>query len=131
MAEIDVPEKVMIIEDNRLHMRLYADVLRAHGYHPVEISDGRRAIQASLNSSPIAVIADVLLPSIDGRKIIAEMRRNSATEKTPILAISAAADPDIAESCLDAGADRFYAKPVSLRAIMADIEKLTGKSAPN
>lgn len=118
--------EVMVIEDNLLHRKLYGAVLRAHGYDPVEVADERTAVDAAANARPIAIIVDVFLPSVDGRIIIAQLRRDARTCSIPIVAVSAAAIGSIAQGCYSAGADRFHAKPVPMLAIVNDIVELSG-----
>ncbi|GLI97039.1 response regulator [Sphingobium sp. BS19] len=114
--------------NNLLHKKLYAAVLRAHGYNPIEVADERTAVEAAARLQPIAAIIDILLPSVDGRVIIAQLRQDTRTCDIPILAVSAAAIENIAKTCYSAGADRFHAKPVPMSAIVSDIIELSDQA---
>lgn len=116
--------RVILIEDNQLHGRLYSAVFRAAGFLPVHISDPRTAWSALEGGAVAALVVDIRLPHIDGRDIIRQVRGGMATRFLPIVAVSAFADHDMEEACLAAGADRFRAKPVPVMTLARDVEQL-------
>jgi CheY-like chemotaxis protein len=119
-----MPGTVLIVEDNRWHRKIYTAVLKAHDYRPIEIIDPKAALIAARHSQPVLLLIDILLPGMDGRALIGQFRADSTTLHIPIIAVSAAADPEMAETCLAVGADRFRAKPLPLLTLVDDIEAL-------
>lgn len=116
-----MPGTVLIIEDDRLHRQVYSAAVQAHGFEAIGIADEREAVTAACLSVVHAIIIDIRLPHIDGRTLIALLRREEKTRAIPIVAVSAYPEFGIAEACLTAGADRFHQKPVRLRTLIEDI----------
>ena len=103
---------VLIVEDQPSHAKLFSEILRGNGHLSLVALKGREGVAVARRSTPALVIVDVLLPDLDGREVIAELRGRSETETTPILAISAISDRAMERDCLAAGADLFLAKPI-------------------
>ncbi|MFT3976102.1 MAG: response regulator [Sphingomonas bacterium] len=116
--------RVVLIEDNPMHGKLYCAALQASGFLPHHVLDPMLALSEIANSDAAAVIVDIRLPHMDGRTIIRQVREDRATRLLPIVAVSAFADQGTEETCLDAGADRFRAKPVRLATLARDIKQL-------
>ncbi len=116
---------VIVIEDDPLQRKLYCEILRSQNYETVEIRDPRAALNVIIQASPIAVVIDILLPHVDGRTIIESIRKDGRMHSLPILALSAVVSPDMAQTCIAAGADCFYTKPVPLETFLRMIAQLT------
>ncbi len=116
---------VLIVDDNKQHRQVYAAALRANGYEPIEIIDEREAVAIAQVSQAVAIIVDIKLPYIDGRKIISHIRLEDATRDTPIMAVSAFPDYAMEETCLSAGANCFHSKPLRLQTLVSEIAGLT------
>jgi DNA-binding response OmpR family regulator len=117
---------VLIVEDHPMHARLFSEFVRAAGHAPVVALNGREGIAVGRRIAPQMVIVDVLLPDLDGREVIAQMRQHAELASTPVLAMSAAADNAMAEECLAAGANRFSAKPMRFNTLVEDLRALQG-----
>ena len=116
---------VMVVEDNRLHRRLYCAILQSQGYDPIEVSDGKDALSIATSSKFVAAVIDILLLGIDGREIIKALRLDHRTVLLPILAVSAMSQLETEQSCIEAGANCFYAKPVALTTFIRAMSHLT------
>lgn len=103
---------VLIVEDQPSHAKLFSEILRGNGHVSLVALKGREGVAVARRTTPALVILAVLLSDLDGREVIAELRGNPETEKTPILAISAVSDRAMKRDCLAAGADLFLAKPI-------------------
>lgn len=103
---------VLIVEDRPSHAKLFPEILRGNGHLSLVALKGREGIAVARRTTPALVIVDILLPDLDGREVIAELRGNPEIERMPILAISAVTDRAMERDCLAAGADLFLAKPI-------------------
>ena len=56
--------KILIVEDNDLNMKLFNDLLQAHGYETVQTVDGRDALKLAREHSPDLILMDIQLPEI-------------------------------------------------------------------
>jgi two-component system cell cycle response regulator DivK len=116
---------IIVVEDDALQRKLYCDVLRSQHYEAIDIGDPRLVPDVIGRTSPLAAVIDIRLPHIDGRDLIEALRRDSGTRLLPIFALSAVVSPDMAETCLAAGANCFYAKPVPLKTFLEVMAQLT------
>ena len=116
---------VMIVEDDPLQRKMYCDILRSQSYETIETGDPRLALDIVLKVSPAAAVIDIRLPHIDGRALIEALRRDARTRSLPILALSAVVSHDMAETCLAAGANCFFPKPVPLETFLRMMAQLT------
>ena len=81
--------KILIVEDNALNIKLFCDLLAAHGHEPEAVTDSRNALDAARNFSPDLVITDIQLPHVSGLDLIRLIRKDE--ELARILSSSAAA----------------------------------------
>lgn len=119
---------VLIVEDYPLHAKLFSEIVRANGYTPVTATSGREGLSVARSLKPEAILLDILLPDVDGREVLADLRRDPDAGAIPVLAISAAPDREMEETCLDAGASRFRSKPVRLDMLIDDLTALIAEA---
>jgi two-component system, OmpR family, response regulator len=118
--------RILVIEDEEEVALGIQRVLGAHGYTVALAFDGHEGLRMALSSSPDLVILDILLPTMNGFKVCASLRE--AEIWTPILMLTAkSGDWDQVES-LDAGADDYLIKPVSMTVLLAHARALIRRS---
>ena len=72
--------KILIVEDNALNIKLFCDLLAAHGHQPEAVADSRLAMDAARNFSPDLVITDIQLPHVSGLELIRMLRADAQLE---------------------------------------------------
>ena len=77
-----------MIEDDPVLQRMYISKLTEGGYEVDLARDGSEGVYKALNTNPDIVLLDLVLPKVDGFHILAEMRKNPKTQKTPIIILS-------------------------------------------
>ncbi|MEH3046285.1 response regulator [Sphingomonas adhaesiva] len=122
---------LLIVEDQPLHAKLFAEIARANGIRAVTTGKGREAMNLLATLQPVLVLIDIYLPDADGREIIALMRTDDRTRQIPVVAISALPDHQTVTTTLRAGADSFLAKPVSLRALSDELRRHVPTARPS
>lgn len=105
---------VLIIEDQPSHAKLFSEILRGNELMSLVAMRGREGVAVANRAAPSLIIVDILLPDLDGRKVIEQLRGIDHNETTPIIAISAVSDRAMETDCLAAGADVFLSKPVGV-----------------
>ncbi len=60
---------VMIVEDNELNMKLFHDLLEAHGYHAIGTRDGMQALDLARKHRPDLILMDIQLPEVSGLEV--------------------------------------------------------------
>jgi PAS domain S-box-containing protein len=116
LSRPDNPLKVLLVDDNPVMMEMYVDYLRRAGCEVYVSPDGVTALESLPHICPDIVLMDIQMPGMDGLETIRRIRnrRNPELAGTPIVALTALAMPGDRERCLDAGADEYLAKPISL-----------------
>ena len=122
--------KILIVEDNALNIKLFCDLLAAHGHEPEAVTDSRNALDAARSFEPDLVITDIQLPHISGLELIHLIREDSKLSKTPIMAVTAYSARGDEERIREAGAQAYVSKPISVVRFAQTVDELLEKSAP-
>jgi two-component system cell cycle response regulator DivK len=118
-----VGQKILVVEDNELNLKLFCDLLRAHGYEAEPVRDGREAVGRARSFAPDLVVMDIQMPWISGLELIEQMKGDEELKRTPIMAVTAYAAKGDEERIREAGAEGYVSKPISL---MRFIEAVRG-----
>jgi two-component system cell cycle response regulator DivK len=118
-----VGQKILVVEDNELNLKLFCDLLRAHGYEAEAVRDGREAVERARAFRPELVIMDIQMPYVSGLELIEQLKADEELKRTPIMAVTAYAAKGDEERIRDAGAEGYVSKPISL---MRFIEAVRG-----
>jgi two-component system cell cycle response regulator DivK len=116
-------QKILVVEDNELNLKLFCDLLRAHGYEAEPVRDGREAVERTSAFQPDLVIMDIQMPHVSGLDLIEQLKADDALRAIPIMAVTAYAAKGDEERIREAGAEGYVSKPISL---MRFIEAVAG-----
>jgi len=116
--------KILIVEDNALNIKLFCDLLAAHGHQPEAVTDSRNAIEAARTFAPDLVITDIQLPHISGLELIRLIRGDAQLAAIPIMAVTAYSAQGDEERIRAAGAQAYVSKPISVMRFAQTVEDL-------
>jgi two-component system cell cycle response regulator DivK len=116
--------KILIVEDNALNIKLFCDLLAAHGHEPEAVTDSRFALDAARHFSPDLVITDIQLPHISGLELIRMLRDDDKLADVPIMAVTAYSARGDEERIREAGAQAYVSKPISVMRFAETVEQL-------
>jgi two-component system, cell cycle response regulator DivK len=116
-------ERVLVVEDNEVSMKLFRDVLLATGYRTLEATTGGQGVELAAEHAPDLVLMDVQLPDIDGVEALSRLRANERTTSIPVLAVTAQAMQGDRERFLAAGFDDYISKPVNIVEFVGTVRK--------
>lgn len=119
-------KKVLVVEDNELNLKLFCDLLRAHGYEAVPVRDGTDALDRARETGPDLIVMDIQLPHITGLELIETIKTDAALKDVPIMAVTAYAAKGDEERIREAGAEAYISKPVTVSRFMEAVRALTG-----
>ncbi len=102
--------RVLVADDNA-DMRDYLARLLGDGYAVERVPDGRAALERARAGGLDLVLADVMMPGLDGFGLLRELRADPLTRRLPVIMVSARAGEGAAVEGLDAGADDYLVKP--------------------
>jgi CheY-like chemotaxis protein len=112
---------ILLVEDRESNIAVLEDALPPYGYQVVVARDGLVALMRARETRPALILMDIQLPGLSGIDVIQQIRADPHLRQIPIIALTALVLPGDRERCLDAGADEYLAKPVSLRMLLATI----------
>ena len=114
-------ERILVVEDNELNMKLFRDVLVAGGYRTLEATSGGEAVELATEHAPDLVLMDIQLPDFDGVQALGRLRANERTAAIPVLALTAQAMDGDREHFLAAGFNGYLSKPVNVRELIGTV----------
>jgi two-component system, cell cycle response regulator DivK len=120
-----VTKRVLVVEDNELNLKLFCDLLRAHGHDAEGVRDAREAIARAQALRPDIIVMDIQMPYVSGLELIEQIRRDVDLRRTPVMAVTAYAGTGDEERIRDAGADAYVSKPITLVRFMETIATLS------
>jgi len=116
--------KILIVEDNALNIKLFCDLLAAHGHEPQGVLDSRLALDSARTFEPDLVITDIQLPHVTGFDLIRMMRADDRLSEVPIMAVTAYAARGDEERIRAAGAQAYVSKPISVMRFAETVDQL-------
>ena len=116
--------KILIVEDNALNIKLFCDLLAAHGHEPEAVSDSRNALDTARTFSPDLVITDIQLPHVSGLELIRMIRSDEQIAEVPIMAVTAYSAQGDEERIRAAGAQAYVSKPISVVRFVQTVDEL-------
>lgn len=119
--------RILIVEDNALNIKLFCDLLAAHGHEPQAVTDSRLALDAARHFTPDLVITDIQLPHVSGMELIRMLRSDEKLGEVPIMAVTAYAAAGDEERIRGAGAQSYVSKPISVARFVAEVDSLLQK----
>ena len=119
-----VGEKILVVEDNELNLKLFCDLLRAHGYAAEPVRDGREAVERARAFAPDLIVMDIQMPHISGLELIEQLKGDAALKVIPIMAVTAYAAKGDEERIRDAGAEGYVSKPISVMRFVEAVRAL-------
>lgn len=122
--------KVLIVEDNELNMRLFNDLLEAHGYKPLQAKNGREAMAMARLHRPDLILMDIQLPEMSGLEVTERLKADEELRRIPIIAVTAFAMKGDEEKVRRAGCDGYMTKPISLGSFIQAIERYSSPTLP-
>jgi two-component system cell cycle response regulator DivK len=107
-------QKILVVEDNELNLKLFCDLLTAHAYEAEPVRDGREAVDRARGFAPDLIIMDIQMPHISGLELIEQLKADETLCPIPIMAVTAYAAKGDEERIRDAGAEGYVSKPISV-----------------
>lgn len=117
-------KRVLVVEDNELNLKLFCDLLRAHGFVTDPVRDGREAVGRARDFSPDLIITDIQLPHMTGLELIGALRGDQRLRHIPIMAVTAYSGRGDEDRVRAAGADAYVTKPISVMRFVAEVRAL-------
>lgn len=123
---MSMKKKVMIVEDNELNMKLFDDLLGAHGYDTIKTRDGTEVLELARTHQPDLIIMDIQLPEVSGLEVTQWLKKDEGLKSIPVVAVTAFAMKGDEEKIRQGGCEDYISKPISITDFIAVVKKHLG-----
>ncbi len=121
------PEKILIVDDNRVVLKILKNILESRNYLTVSASNGFEALKIAYQEKPDLIITDYLMPEMDGMTLITKLKSQLATRFIPIIMLTSKDEVDVEVAVINAGADDYLTKPVNPKRLIVRINRLLNR----
>jgi DNA-binding response OmpR family regulator len=122
--------RILVAEDDAALARLYAAYAQSRGHAVLVARDGAETLVTAAAELPDLVFLDVMMPKLDGRDVLRQLKANAKTARIPVLVISAfGGDQYLRNLVLELGASDVMEKPVDLEIVFNKAERIAAAAA--
>ena len=116
-------KKVLIVEDNELNMKLFEDLLGAHGYDTIKSKDGKKVLDIVREQKPDLILMDIQLPEVSGLELTERLKADADLKKIPVIAVTAFAMKGDEDKIRKGGCEDYISKPISITDFIKVVQK--------
>ncbi len=121
-AENVTAKTVLIVEDNELNMKLFNDLLEAHGYRTLQTRNGLMALEIARENEPDLILMDIQLPEVSGLEVTKWLKEDENLSHIPVIAVTAFAMKGDEEKIRQGGCEAYISKPISVATFLQTVE---------
>ena len=114
---------ILIVEDNDLNMKLFRDLLEAHGYDTLQTRSGEEALRLARSHHLDLIIMDIQLPEVSGLEVTRWIKSDDQIKGIPIVAVTAFAMKGDEEKIRNGGCEAYIAKPISITQFIDTVKR--------
>jgi two-component system cell cycle response regulator DivK len=122
-------KSILIVEDNELNMKLFSDLLEAHGYRVIQTRDGLSALDLARRHRPDLVLMDIQLPEVSGIEVTKWLKEADDLRHIPVIAVTAFAMKGDEEKIKEGGCEAYISKPISVLSFLQTIDGFLQKTS--
>jgi len=119
----DAAKTVLVVEDNELNMKLFHDLLEAHGYNILQTKDGMDALRIAREHKPDLILMDIQLPEVSGLEVTKWIKEDENLKSIPVIAVTAFAMKGDEEKIRAGGCEAYIAKPISVTNFLETVQR--------
>jgi two-component system cell cycle response regulator DivK len=113
---------VLIVEDNELNMKLFNDLLEAHGYQTLQTREGLKALEIAREHHPDLILMDIQLPEVSGLEVTKWLKEDEELRAIPVIAVTAFAMKGDEEKIRQGGCEAYISKPISVARFLDTVD---------
>ncbi len=122
---------ILVVEDNEMLQVIVTRWLKRRGHQVRVAGDGAQGLALAQSEQPDVILMDMNIPLLDGWTVTRTLKEAAATQRIPIIGLSADALAGDRERGLAAGCDAYYTKPVDFPTLLDYIDHLISRRAPD
>ncbi|GGC57340.1 response regulator [Chelatococcus reniformis] len=117
---------ILIVEDNELNMKLFSDLLEAHGYRTLKTAHGIDAMELARADRPDLILMDIQLPEVSGLEVTRWLKQDPDLKAIPVIAVTAFAMKGDEERIREGGCEGYLSKPISVSKFLETVRNYVG-----
>ena len=121
-------KSVLIVEDNELNMKLFHDLLDAHGYATLQAQSGIEALELARQHHPSLILMDIQLPEVSGLEVTKWIKDDEDLRDIPVIAVTAFAMKGDEERIREGGCEAYLSKPISVVGFIETVRQFIGEA---
>jgi len=118
-----MPQTVLIVEDNELNMKLFNDLLEAHGYATLQTREGSAVLDIAREKKPDLILMDIQLPEVSGLEVTSWLKKDDDLKHIPVIAVTAFAMKGDEDKIREGGCEDYISKPISVNEFIIKIRE--------
>ena len=118
--------KILLVEDEATLAIIIRDTLNSQGFQVITAENGEHGLQLFFHERPDVLVADVMMPNMDGFEMVKRIRNKDVT--TPILFLTALSETEDVVRGFEAGANDYLRKPFGMLELIVRIKALVGRA---
>jgi len=118
---------VLIVEDNELNMKLFHDLLEAHGFDTLQTRTGIEALKLARENRPDLILMDIQLPEVSGLEVTKWIKEDESIASIPVVAVTAFAMKGDEERIRQGGCEAYISKPISVSKFLETVKSFLGE----
>ena len=115
---------VLVVDDRVTTRQILTYTLEAAGFRTIEAADGFKAVELAMDRRVDLIVLDIMLPGMDGIKVLERLRGEKKTKEIPIIAVSARSQKEDILKAMEAGADAYILKPFDKETVIDKVNQL-------
>ncbi len=116
-------KKILIVEDNELNMKLFSDLLEAHGYETLQTREGLKALDMAREHKPDLILMDIQLPEVSGLDVTKWIKNDESIASIPVVAVTAFAMKGDEERIREGGCEGYLSKPITVSSFIETVRR--------
>ena len=120
---------ILVVEDNTDLLEMFCETLNVNGFNTYGAKDGIEALDVLYEQSIDLVVADIMMPNLDGYGLVKEIR--SSKNNVPILMVTAKSEYDSMQKAFNFGADDYMIKPINVKELVLRVNALLRRAKIN
>ena len=115
--------RVLIVEDNEMNIKLFRDLLQAHGYETLQTKEGLEALKIAREHKPDLILMDIQLPEVSGLEVTRWLKQDPELNHIPVIAVTAFAMRGDEEKMRAGGCAGYLSKPISVERLLTAVRQ--------
>lgn len=118
---------ILAVDDSTTNIALLEGILKEEGYIVETASNGKQALQMIEKRKPDLILLDLMMPRINGFKLLEKLKEDEECRNIPVFVVSARTNTKSIRKAMDLGADDFFKKPLDINVLLEKVKQLTSR----